>query len=103
MHSSVVPIFSEGRHTFILSNQNQNLTFHIALMRATYTTHPILLPIPTLRFGEQSKLWQYTSRIFLQPLVTSYLLGPDMFLSTLSSNTLSQFYSLDVRDQVLLS
>jgi hypothetical protein len=50
--------------------------------------------------GEEYKLWSSSLRSFLQPPVTSSLFDPDIFLSTLFSNTLSLWSSLHVRDQV---
>jgi hypothetical protein len=51
-------------------------------------------------FGEEYNLWRSSSCSFLQSPVTSSLLRPNILLSTLFSNTLSQSSSLKVRDQV---
>jgi hypothetical protein len=51
-------------------------------------------------FGEQYKLRSSSLCSFLQPPITSYFFGPNIFLSTLFSNTLSLCSSLNVRDQV---
>jgi hypothetical protein len=50
--------------------------------------------------GEQYKLWSSSLCSFLQPPITSSLFGPNVFLSTLFSNTLSLCSSLNVRDQI---
>jgi hypothetical protein len=51
-------------------------------------------------FGEAYKLWSSSLCSNLQPPATSYLLGPNILLSTLFWNTLNQHPSLNVRDQV---
>jgi hypothetical protein len=51
-------------------------------------------------FGEEYKLRSSSLRSFLQPPVTSSLLGPNILLSTLFSNTLSLRFSFNIRDQV---
>jgi hypothetical protein len=66
-------------------------------MRATCPAHLILLALITLTIlGEE-----YKPCSFLQPPVTSSLLGPNILLSTLFSNTLNLCPSLNVRDQVV--
>jgi hypothetical protein len=50
--------------------------------------------------GVEYKLWSSSLCSFLQPPTTSSLLGSNIFLSTLFSNTLSLCSSLKVRDQV---
>jgi hypothetical protein len=49
---------------------------------------------------EEHKLWSSLLRSFFHSPVTSSLLGPNILLSTLLSNTLSLCYSLIVRDKV---
>jgi hypothetical protein len=51
-------------------------------------------------FGEKYKLWSSSLRSFLQSSGTSPLLGQNILLNTLFSNTLSPCSSLNVRDQV---
>jgi hypothetical protein len=50
--------------------------------------------------GDEYKLWKSPLRNFLHYPITSSLLGPNIPLSTLFSNTLSLCYSLNVTDQV---
>ena len=68
-------------------------------IRATCPTHLILLDFITRTiFGEY---WLRSSLCsFLHSPVTSSLLGPNIFLNTLFSNTLSLRSSLKVSDQV---
>jgi hypothetical protein len=50
--------------------------------------------------GEQYKLWSSSFCSFLGPPITLSLFGPNIFLSTLFSNTLKLCPSLNVRDKV---
>jgi hypothetical protein len=47
-------------------------------------------------FGEEYKLWNYSVFISLHPAVTSSLVGPNILLSTLFSNTLNLYSSLNL-------
>jgi hypothetical protein len=61
----------------------------------------MLLALITLKIlGKEYKPCSSSSCSFLQPHVTSSLLGPNILLSTLFSNTLNQCSSLNVKDQV---
>jgi hypothetical protein len=50
--------------------------------------------------GEEYKLWSCSLCSFPKPPVTSFLFGQNILLITLFSNTLSLYFSLNVRDQV---
>jgi hypothetical protein len=70
-------------------------------MRATCPAHLILLALITLTIlGEEYKPCSSSLLSFLQPPVTSSLLGPNILLSTLFSNTLNLFSSLNARHKV---
>jgi hypothetical protein len=53
-------------------------------------------------FGEEYKLWSTSLWNFLQSSITSPLLGPNILLSTLFSNTFSLCSSINARDQAKL-
>lgn len=68
---------------------------------ATYPTHHILLDFITLiTSGGEYKSGSYSIFVFFQPSVTSFLLGPSVFLSTLFLNAFSLCSSLNMRNQV---
>ena len=70
-------------------------------IRATCPTHLILNDFITRKtFGEQYRSLSCPFFRFLQSPVTTSLLGPNIFLSILFSNTLSLSSSLNVSDQV---
>jgi hypothetical protein len=64
-------------------------------LRATCHVHPILLNLIILiTFQEEYKLWSFLSSSFPQPPGILSLFGPNIILSTMVSNTVSQFSSL---------
>jgi hypothetical protein len=67
-------------------------------MHPTWSSQLVLLDLITVM--EVYKLWNYSLCSFLQPSTTSSLLGPNIFLSTLFSNTFNLCSSLSVREQV---
>jgi len=69
--------------------------FFISPVHAICTAHLILLDLITLViFGEAYKVWSSSICSLLQPPETSSLLGPNILLSTLFSNTLDLFFPL---------
>ena len=88
-------LFPSGFPTKIL------YTLLLSPINATCPAYPILLGLITRRtLGEQYRSLSSSLCNLLHPPVTSFLLGPHIFLSTLFSNTLSLRSSLNTRDQV---
>jgi hypothetical protein len=71
-------------------------------MRATWLAHHDLLDLITLIISDEVyKLRSSSLRSLHQPPAILYLLGPNIFLGILFSNTLNLCSSLSVEDQVL--
>jgi hypothetical protein len=72
-----------------------------SIIRATSAAHPIRFDLICLMIsGDEYKLLSSSLYVFLHSPVTSSLVGPNILLRTLFSNTLSLCSSLSVTDQV---
>jgi len=71
-----------------------------SLIRATYPAHLILDFITRTILGKEYKSFSSSLCIFLHSPITSSLLGPNILLNTMFSNTLNFLSSRNVSDQV---
>jgi hypothetical protein len=80
---------------------NNLYMFHFSPIHATWPTHLTLLNlIMLIILGAEYKLCSSSLCSFRHPPVSSSLFGPNILLSTLYSNTVSLWSSLNVRDHV---
>jgi hypothetical protein len=78
-----------------------NILYAFLFTHATFPVHLFLLDwIILIILVKVYKLRSSLLCSFLQPYVTSYLFGQNIFLSTLLSNTMSLCSSLNIRDEV---
>jgi hypothetical protein len=73
---------------------------HLSPQSATCPTHPTLLDLITRIFGQEYRSMSISFCSYLHSPVTSSLLDPNIYLSTLFSNTLSICAALNMTDQV---
>ena len=70
-------------------------------VRAIYPAHHVFLDLITqIIFGEECTPWSSSLCSLLHSIVTSSLLGPNIFLSTLFSKAFGLDFSLSVSDQL---
>ena len=106
-----VPVLSQIKPLHATSHF---LKIHFNIILSTITYAPLMSPIHAtcpvhgnlldlitrIIFGEERKSSSSCFCSFIHNPVTSFLLGPNIFLSTLFSNTLNLCFSLNVTDQV---
>ena len=94
------PESSKWSRSLRFPHQNPVCTSPLPI-HAACPVHPILLDFITwIILGEEYRSLSFLLCSFLHSLVTSSLLGPNIHLSTLFSDTLSLRSSLNVKDQV---
>jgi hypothetical protein len=82
---SLLSMFSDSKfHAFLTSTSRTTCPSHLSLVDS----------ITLIIFGGQHNLWTYSLCNFLHSPVTSFLLGPNILLSILFSNTLNIWYIL---------
>jgi hypothetical protein len=76
--------------------------FIFFLAGAAWPTHLVILHLISLIvFNGEYRLWSPSLCSFLQPILTSSLLDPSIFLSTLFSDTFNLSFFVHVRNQIL--
>ena len=105
IHLNIILSFAPGSSKWSLSHrfphQNPVYTPVLSPTHATCPAHLILLDFITHTiFGEEYRSLSSSLYSFLHPFVNSSILGPNILLSTLFSNTLGLPSSLNVSDQV---
>jgi hypothetical protein len=96
IHLNIIFSSMPGSSKWPLSQGFPNKTLYAPLppIRATCQAHLLLDSITQIIFGEQYRSSSSSLCSFLHSLVTSSLLGPNIHLTTLFSNTLSLSSSL---------
>jgi len=95
------PLYPGLSLVFVFGFSNQDtVNIFLALMRATCPAHILVDFITLIKFCELYMLWSSSLCSLFQPPTTSSILDPNIFFSTLFSNTLILCISLSVKDQV---
>ena len=104
IHINIILPFRPGSFKWSLSLRfpQENTAYNsLPPIRATWSAHlPVLCLITQTILGEEYRSLSSSLCSFLHSPVTSYLLGPNILLNNLFSNTLSLRSSLSVSDQV---